>query len=167
MPSDSDTSLVEALEKLETSYGKGNTKLSDITNNANTFVNAHNGNAQRRVFFLPLEFCFYSFILIHNNNSSLLMLSVNTHEDDIWCIDPRGHLTLSVSKDTYERLGIVGKKLPFKIHEDRHGGFVLFRAQKRNVKNVIYLFCSYRYGVRGSGNYGGSGEAKDDFGRLG
>ena len=38
------------------------------------------------------------------------MLSVNSHEDDIWCIDPRGHLTLSVSKDTYElqRLEFVG-----------------------------------------------------------
>ena len=53
------------------------------------------------------------------------MLSVNTHGDDIWCIDPRGHLTLSVSKDTYERLGLVGKKLPFKIHDDRHGVFIL------------------------------------------
>ena len=54
-------------------------------------------------------------------DSALLMLSVNAHEDDVWCVDPRGHLTLSVCKDSYERLGLVGKKLPFKIHDDRHG----------------------------------------------
>ena len=76
------------------------------------------------------------------------MLSVNPHEDDIWCIDPRGHLTLSVSKDTYERLGLVGKKLPFKIHDDRHGTFILcVRAlRKKMLKNVV-IYCSYRYGV--------------------
>ncbi|KAF8809507.1 hypothetical protein BYT27DRAFT_7222422 [Phlegmacium glaucopus] len=88
LPSDHD-SLLEALENLKTSYGKGKTKLSNIINNANAFA-------------------------------TLLMLSVNAHEDDIWCIDPRGHLTLSVSKETYERLGLVGKRLPFKIHDDRH-----------------------------------------------
>lgn len=41
--------------------------------------------------------------------------------DDVWCIDHRGLLTLSVSKDTYERLGLVGKKLPFKTHTDQRG----------------------------------------------
>jgi Ribonuclease P 40kDa (Rpp40) subunit len=70
------------------------------------------------------------------------MLSVNTHEDDIWCIDPRGHLTLSVSKDTYERLGLasVGKILPFKIHDDRHGAllYCVYRLKKEMLKNVIY-----------------------------
>jgi hypothetical protein len=70
-------------------------------------------------------------LLNKDNISTLLMLSVNTHEDDIWCIDPRGHLTLSVSKDTYERLGLVGKKLPFKIHEDRHGASNYFMLRKQ------------------------------------
>ena len=65
------------------------------------------------------------------------MLSVNTHEDDIWCIDPRGHLTLSVSKDTYERLGFVGKRLPFKIHEDRHGAFIEFKKTKTKKKEIL------------------------------
>jgi ribonuclease P/MRP protein subunit RPP40 len=116
----SDTSLIEALEKLETSYGKGKTKLSEITNNANVFVNADSDNAQQRCVY-SLNSCNSFFLSDYYNNSSLLMLSVNTHEDDIWCIDPRGHLTLSVSKETYERLGLVGKKLPFKIHDDRHG----------------------------------------------
>ena len=39
---ESDASLIEALEKLETKYGKGRTKLSDVVNNANAFVNVHN-----------------------------------------------------------------------------------------------------------------------------
>ena len=68
------------------------------------------------------------------------MLSVNTHEDDIWCIDPRGHLTLSVSKDTYERLGIVGKKLPFKIHNDRHGALLCLsseRVRQNKIKSLV------------------------------
>ena len=62
------------------------------------------------------------------------MLSVNAHEDDVWCIDPRGHLTLSVSKDTYERLGPVGKKLPFKVHNDRHGAYIINVCEKRDVE---------------------------------
>ncbi|KAF8553580.1 hypothetical protein OG21DRAFT_1510027 [Imleria badia] len=33
---------------------------------------------------------------------------------DTWCIDPRGVLTLCVSKDLYEQLGLVGKAIPFK-----------------------------------------------------
>ena len=79
------------------------------------------------------------------------MLSVNTHEDDIWCIDPRGHLTLFVSKDTYERLGLVGKKLSFKIHDDRHGAcftsFVELSERKEIVNLSLFLFHSYRFGV--------------------
>lgn len=33
---------------------------------------------------------------------------------DTWCIDPRGVLTLCVSKSLYEQLGLIGKRLPFK-----------------------------------------------------
>ncbi|KAG9313101.1 ribonuclease P 40kDa subunit-domain-containing protein [Chiua virens] len=39
---------------------------------------------------------------------------VQRDADDTWCIDPRGTLTLCVSKSLYERLGVVGKRLPFK-----------------------------------------------------
>ncbi|KZP19356.1 hypothetical protein FIBSPDRAFT_862773 [Athelia psychrophila] len=35
-------------------------------------------------------------------------------DDDKWCIDPRGVLTLCVTKDTYERLGVAGAKLLFR-----------------------------------------------------
>ncbi|TFK64092.1 hypothetical protein BDN72DRAFT_825885 [Pluteus cervinus] len=36
----------------------------------------------------------------------------NDEDDDVWCIDPRGVLTMYVSKESYERLGLVGRKVP-------------------------------------------------------
>ncbi|KDR80766.1 hypothetical protein GALMADRAFT_264719 [Galerina marginata CBS 339.88] len=93
----SDSRLSEALEKLETTYGRAKIKLSDILvlNDAAVFANP-------------------------TGESDLLAVSANPLEEDAWCIDPRGRLTLSVSKDTYERLGLVGQKLPFKNHHERH-----------------------------------------------
>lgn len=49
-----------------------------------------------------------------NTDSNFLMLSRDKNTDDVWCIDSRGIVTLFLSKDTYEQLGIVGKPLPFK-----------------------------------------------------
>ncbi|CAA7269226.1 unnamed protein product [Cyclocybe aegerita] len=80
--------LLESLKKLETSYAKGKAKLSDVVAKADAFVNQVEGE------------------------SNLLVVSHSTHEDDAWCIDPRGHLTLSLGKDTCEYLGLVGQKLP-------------------------------------------------------
>ncbi|KAJ3717971.1 ribonuclease P 40kDa subunit-domain-containing protein [Lentinula raphanica] len=37
----------------------------------------------------------------------------STREEDVWCIDPRGVLTLSVCKNTYDGLGLVGKRVTF------------------------------------------------------
>ncbi|KAG7093725.1 hypothetical protein E1B28_007377 [Marasmius oreades] len=34
-------------------------------------------------------------------------------DEDVWCIDNRGVLTLSVSGDTYQTLGLVGKRVSF------------------------------------------------------
>ncbi len=53
------------------------------------------------------------------------MLSVGNVED-VWCIDQRGILTISVVKETYEALGITGQKVVLghgKGHpmEERHG----------------------------------------------
>lgn len=42
-------------------------------------------------------------------------------EEDKWCVDPRGILTLSVTKDTFQRLGLAGEKLPFKGYSDQFG----------------------------------------------
>lgn len=49
--------------------------------------------------------------------------------EDLWAIDTRGVLTLSVCKETYEILGIVGKPLPFKGHSDVHGTFSLHNSE--------------------------------------
>ncbi|KAJ3735040.1 ribonuclease P 40kDa subunit-domain-containing protein [Lentinula guzmanii] len=36
---------------------------------------------------------------------------LSVREEDVWCIDHRGVLTLSVCKETYEGLGLVGKRV--------------------------------------------------------
>ena len=53
--------------------------------------------------------------------SPLVALPIKSEHDDTWCIDPRGILTLCLSKQSYERLGLVGKKLPFKGCQELHG----------------------------------------------
>jgi len=40
--------------------------------------------------------------------------------DDTWCIDTRGVLTLCVARDTYQRLGLMGSKLPWKHCEGQY-----------------------------------------------
>ncbi|KAG0709433.1 ribonuclease P 40kDa subunit-domain-containing protein [Suillus ampliporus] len=45
---------------------------------------------------------------------NIIALPSTSECDDTWCIDPRGVLTLCVSKSLYEQLGLVGKRLPFK-----------------------------------------------------
>ncbi|KIM44470.1 hypothetical protein M413DRAFT_67558 [Hebeloma cylindrosporum] len=88
----SNPALLSTLEKLETSYAKGKAKLSDVLNNSDTFDPARN----------------------------ILVVTSNPQEEDVWCIDSRSHLTLSVTKETYQRLGLMGQKLPFKNHSERH-----------------------------------------------
>ena len=58
--------------------------------------------------------------LFQSSLSNLLIVSSVKHDDNAWCVDPRGHLTLSVAKEAYERLGLVGQKLPFKGHDGHH-----------------------------------------------
>lgn len=53
-------------------------------------------------------------------------LSSGPHDDDVWCIDPRGVLTLCLCKETYEILGLVGKKLPFKGCPERYGSYSFY-----------------------------------------
>ena len=53
--------------------------------------------------------------------SDLIALGKPGHlDDDVWCLDTRGLLTLAVCKTTYERLGLVGKVLPWKEHQDTY-----------------------------------------------
>ncbi|KAF9266987.1 hypothetical protein L218DRAFT_921838 [Marasmius fiardii PR-910] len=46
----------------------------------------------------------------------------NSATEDVWCIDNRGVLTLSVCEGTYQRLGLVGERVKFgKAREKRMG----------------------------------------------
>ncbi|KAI0730763.1 ribonuclease P 40kDa subunit-domain-containing protein [Earliella scabrosa] len=40
--------------------------------------------------------------------------------EDVWSLDPRGVLTLAVGKQTYETLGLVGERLPWKECQETH-----------------------------------------------
>ncbi|KAF8350668.1 ribonuclease P 40kDa subunit-domain-containing protein [Amanita rubescens] len=82
--------LETTLTQHKTCYAKGTFKLSELVENPSAFIHT-------------LE-----------TQSNFLMLSRDKNIDDVWCIDSRGIVTLFLSKDTYEQLGIVGKPLPFK-----------------------------------------------------
>ncbi|KAF5373274.1 hypothetical protein D9615_007397 [Tricholomella constricta] len=102
--------LESALASLKTRYSTGRVKLADVVDSTGAFAD----------FFLQSERCF-------------TMLSTDAHGDDVWCIDPRGLLTLLVSKDTYERLGLLGKTLPFKAHSDY---FVIRLPLQKNAESA-------------------------------
>ncbi|KAF5379472.1 hypothetical protein D9615_006551 [Tricholomella constricta] len=61
------------------------------------------------------------------------MLSTDAHGEDVRCIDSRGLLTLLVSKDTYARLGLLSKTLPFKAHSDY---FVIHLPLQKNAESA-------------------------------
>ena len=63
----------------------------------------------------------YSLSSSHNPTSSNSVCLCISAEEDKWCVDPRGILTLSITKDTYQRLGLTGEKLPFKGYSDQFG----------------------------------------------
>ncbi|KAK7677581.1 hypothetical protein QCA50_019392 [Cerrena zonata] len=53
--------------------------------------------------------------------SKLLALGQSSSDtDDVWCLDYRGVLTLTVGKETYEELGLTGKPLSWKECRDKH-----------------------------------------------
>jgi ribonuclease P/MRP protein subunit RPP40 len=57
-------------------------------------------------------------LVLHSN---VIALPSTSECDDTWCIDPRGVLTLCVSKSLYEQLGLVGKRLSFKGCPEQYG----------------------------------------------
>ncbi|KAJ3529296.1 hypothetical protein NMY22_g9053 [Coprinellus aureogranulatus] len=106
--------LENALNKLETIYAKGKARISDVLSRA--------GDGK-------LEYAYLVSMVTASldsptptsSTSDLLVLSPKPDaSSDVWCADPRGVLTLSVCKETYEDLGITGHALPFKGHSDRH-----------------------------------------------
>lgn len=52
---------------------------------------------------------------------------------DTWCIDPRGVLTLCVSKSLYEQLGLIGKRLPFKGCSEQYVIRIPVRQETQSV----------------------------------
>ncbi|KAG7444983.1 uncharacterized protein BT62DRAFT_970171 [Guyanagaster necrorhizus] len=105
--------LENALLCLETQYARGKMTISDIIASGKD---------------LGLE-------------SNLTILSADFDDDDVWCIDPRGILTLCVAKDTYETLGIVGKKVVLGYgrkhpHQDRHVIHIPLQANTESKGNT-------------------------------
>ncbi|KAJ6518928.1 ribonuclease P 40kDa subunit-domain-containing protein [Mycena sanguinolenta] len=103
--------LHATLNALETAYVKAEVELSSLIEQAGTFV-------------LPLE-----------QKSTLTALSVTPYSDDVWCLDPRGVLTLHLSAESYQTLGIVGQKLPFKSHSTEHTVTLPLQPSASSLKN--------------------------------
>ncbi|KIP01853.1 hypothetical protein PHLGIDRAFT_79987, partial [Phlebiopsis gigantea 11061_1 CR5-6] len=94
--------LQDQLSQLSTQYYERRWKLSDFAAFAETHV-------QR-----------FSDLLALGKPGAL--------DPDVWCVDTRGVLTLSVCKSTYERLGLVGTPLPWKEHQDTGPWDVVFHV---------------------------------------
>ena len=65
---------------------------------------------------------------------------------DVWCLDSRGVLTLAVSKNTYESLGLVGERLPWKECQDTHGMYASVSKFARYAHDpllVIHIYVGY------------------------
>ncbi|EGN96866.1 hypothetical protein SERLA73DRAFT_57918 [Serpula lacrymans var. lacrymans S7.3] len=105
-PSSDDVEMF--LSILEPTYHKGEFTLSELYENALTVDWAHEE---------------HTFMAVPTQNDS----------DDTWCVDYRGFLTLSVSKPIYERIGLVGKKLPFKGYAEHHVIRIPLREQIESV----------------------------------
>ncbi|RPD59019.1 hypothetical protein L227DRAFT_504442 [Lentinus tigrinus ALCF2SS1-6] len=93
----SSASLHAALEELQCTYRTCECSLSDFLQFAKPHVNH-----------LTTE----SKVVAHGLASAT--------QSDVWCLDSRGVLTLAVNKQTYESLGLVGERLPWKQCEDIH-----------------------------------------------
>ncbi|KAL5492634.1 hypothetical protein ACEPAI_4081 [Sanghuangporus weigelae] len=84
-----DQSLQHKLQKLESDYQSGRAELSEI-----------------------LDTCHHDLIgrFDQAQNEFIALAEGHRGVEDVWCIDHRGLLTLLVTKDTYQQLGLVGEK---------------------------------------------------------
>ncbi|KAJ7255472.1 hypothetical protein B0H12DRAFT_1233083 [Mycena haematopus] len=110
-PANDAHALQAALSALETAYVKAELELHSLVEQAGAFV-------------LPLE-----------PKSTLTALSVTPYSDDVWCLDPRGVLTLHLSAESYQTLGITGQRLPFKSHSTEHTVTLPLRPSAESLKN--------------------------------
>ncbi|KAJ7917533.1 hypothetical protein B0H13DRAFT_1994847 [Mycena leptocephala] len=109
--------LQAALSALQTSYVKATMELARLV--------AQAGRS------LPL------FIYLNHLSykSTVTALSFDSHSDDVWCLDPRGLLTLHLAEESYQTLGITGKKLPFKNHSEHSNCFPPLQPSADSVRN--------------------------------
>lgn len=94
--------LKDALTNLETRYVRGKVRIADVLSRA-----------------------------IDGTLGDLLILTPTPDAvSDVWCLDPRGILTLSICKESYEDLGVAGHALPFKGHSDRYATQIPLRPNE-------------------------------------
>ncbi|KAI5120429.1 hypothetical protein M0805_009891 [Coniferiporia weirii] len=90
----SHSALTTSLEGLGEKYYKGHVELCKVLDTAYNFTGKYSPQ---------------------NDFLALSLGSVDT--EDVWCLDHRGVLTLSLTKETYHQLGLVGEKLSKKSDE--------------------------------------------------
>ncbi|EIN03823.1 hypothetical protein PUNSTDRAFT_77335 [Punctularia strigosozonata HHB-11173 SS5] len=97
--SGSDSDALRALQKLESAYAKTSMELSDLLENL----------------VAPYRRSYYA-------RQGLIALSQNSDADGYgaWCLDPRGMLTLALSKETYGQSRLAGRKLCIHRRSDMH-----------------------------------------------
>ncbi|PPQ63107.1 hypothetical protein CVT24_005818 [Panaeolus cyanescens] len=124
--------VLGALKGVQTSYARGKISLLELYEKAAGFV--------------------------VGGESRLLILSNELKSEDCWCVDYRGVLTMCVGKETYERLGFVGRRLTFKGFEDRHvieldlNVSAHTSAQRARFKEAFKTMGLLRQDIFGSGH---------------
>jgi len=114
----SSDSLENTLSNLGTQFAKGKLALSDLYEQlVNRSTLAHQ---EKFVLLLRIVNESINFYVYKRDSETLYYLSTD-ETNDKWCIDPRAVLTLCVTKDTYQRLGLVGDKIPFKGCAEQYG----------------------------------------------
>ncbi|KZT07302.1 uncharacterized protein LAESUDRAFT_812290, partial [Laetiporus sulphureus 93-53] len=76
----------------------------------------------------------------YSQNSDFGALGIaGSNTDDVWSLDGRGMLTLGVSKATYQKLGIIGQKLPWKGCNDIYIiSLSLFELETPSIQTAKY-----------------------------
>ncbi|PSR78281.1 hypothetical protein PHLCEN_2v7477 [Hermanssonia centrifuga] len=88
------------------------------------------------------EFVIFARPLVNGVSLDSDLIALGTpgyQDDDVWCLDTRGILSLAVKTQSYQRLGLVGKRLPWKGCDDMYIQDVLEAwDMRRESWNVLY-----------------------------
>ena len=104
--------LEKALASVQPTHRKKRCTLSEFLDFASSSANGYAAHSKWRDQNTETR------LVLH---SDIIALPSTSECDDTWCIDPRGVLTLCVSKSLYEQLGLVGKRLSFKGCPEQYG----------------------------------------------